>query len=135
MESTDETHTAKVALVGDRSPHVRSHTRTAVLLDSLRRRDKFALDAYWVPTEEAHATTLDRLDAIWLLPGSPYRSGTGALGVGAIMERHHCGYGTLFPPELAVDDGGCHPMVRAFAHAAVAHAAGRATVPAATGRG
>jgi len=247
MESNDETHTAKVALVGDRSPHVRSHTRIPLLLEALRQRDGIALDAYWVPTEEANTTRLDRFDGIWLLPGSPYRSETGALhavrtarengiaylgtcggfqhallefarnvcglttaghaentphaespliaplacslighegmvsitpgsaaehilGVDRTMERYHCGYGldpryrdvlsahgmrftghdgpdvriaelpghpfflsTLFQPELAIDDGRRHPIVRAFAHAAVAHAAGRATVPATTG--
>jgi CTP synthase (UTP-ammonia lyase) len=42
---------------------------------------------------------------------------------------------TLFQPELAIDDGRCHPIVRAFAYAAVAHAAGGATVPVTTGRG
>jgi len=249
MESNDETHTATVALVGDRSPHVRSHTRIPLLLEALRQRDGIALDAYWVPTDEAHATRLDRFDGIWLLPGSPYRSETGALqaartarengipylgtcggfqhtllefarnvcglttanhaentphaespliapldcslighegmvsitpgsaaerilGVDRTVERYHCGYGlnpqyedvlsahgmrftghdgpdvriaelpghpfflsTLFQPELAIDDGRRHPIVRAFAHAAVAHAAGRATVPVSTGRG
>ena len=249
MESNDETHTATVALVGDRSPHVRSHTRIPLLLEALRQRDGITLDAYWVPTDEAHATRLDRFDGIWLLPGSPCRSEAGALqaartarengipylgtcggfqhtllefarnvcglttanhaentphaespliaplacslighegmvsitpgsaaerilGVDRTVERYHCGYGlnpqyedvlsahgmrftghdgpdvriaelpghpfflsTLFQPELAIDDGRRHPIVRAFAHAAVAHAAGRATVPVSTGRG
>ncbi|MFG3256517.1 gamma-glutamyl-gamma-aminobutyrate hydrolase family protein [Streptomyces sp. NPDC048172] len=88
------THTARLALVGDRSPHVRSHTRIPVLLDALRERDGLDLDAYWIPTEEAAAdaaadTALAAFDAIWLLPGSPYRSEDGALAaIRAARERH-----------------------------------------------
>ncbi|MET7401397.1 hypothetical protein ABZS66_48745 [Dactylosporangium sp. NPDC005572] len=73
------TRTARVALVGDRSPHVRSHTRIPGLIDVLREQHGLALDAYWVATEEAEATDLARFDGVWLLPGSPYRSEAGAL--------------------------------------------------------
>ncbi|KJS58370.1 hypothetical protein [Streptomyces rubellomurinus] len=72
--------TPRVALVGDRSPAVRSHTRIPGLLDALAERDRLVLDAYWIPTEDAGAPgALDGFDAIWLLPGSPYRSEAGAL--------------------------------------------------------
>jgi CTP synthase (UTP-ammonia lyase) len=247
-QSTNQTRTAKVALVGDRSVHVRSHMRIPYVLEALRQHDGLALDAYWVPTDEARATRLDGFDGIWLLPGSPYRSEAGAtlaaqtarehhiphlatcggfqhtllefarnvcglaearhaentpdadnplisalacslvghegavqvaagslveriLGVERTVERYHCAYGlnpgyvdllhahgmrfpghdedggvriaelpghpfflaTLFQPELAGDGGRCHPIIRAFAEAAVAHAAGRVTQPAAVG--
>jgi CTP synthase (UTP-ammonia lyase) len=69
---------ARIALVGDRSPHVRSHARIPQLLEALRRRHQIDLDAYWVPTTEA-AQGMDGFDGIWLLPGSPYRSEAGAL--------------------------------------------------------
>lgn len=73
-------HTARLALIGDRSPHVRSHTRVPGLLDALRERDGLDLDAYWIPTEDATDTTVPAaFDAIWVLPGSPYRSEAGAL--------------------------------------------------------
>ncbi|OAR25904.1 hypothetical protein A8W25_10325 [Streptomyces sp. ERV7] len=79
---TDEDHetarTARLALVGDRSPTVRSHTRIPLLLDALRERDGLDLDAYWIPSEEA-AEGLAGFDGIWLLPGSPYRSEAGAV--------------------------------------------------------
>lgn len=75
--------TARIALVGDRSPHVESHTRIPLLLDALASREGLVLDAYWVPTGEAEAEaaagTLARFDAVWLLPGSPYASEAGAL--------------------------------------------------------
>lgn len=236
---------ARIALVGDRSAHVKSHTRIPLLLDALAAREGLVLDAYWIPTAdaaaEAEAGTLARFDAVWVLPGSPYASEAGALaairvareegipflgtcggfqhalleyartvcgltgvahaendpgaddlliaplacslvghegvvrarpgslaesvlGAERSMERYHCNYGpaprylpelaahglrlsghdeegqvrmaelpghpfflaTLFQPELAGDGTRPHPVVRALAAAAVAHAARRA---------
>ncbi|MCJ1680548.1 hypothetical protein MTF65_25010 [Streptomyces sp. APSN-46.1] len=74
---------ARIALVGDRSPHVTSHTRIPLLLDALASRDGLVLDAYWIPTGDAEAEAasgaLARFDAVWILPGSPYASEAGAL--------------------------------------------------------
>lgn len=70
----------RVALVGDRSPGVRSHTRIPGILDALAARDHLVLDAYWIPSGDAEdAAALAAFDAVWLLPGSPYRSERGAL--------------------------------------------------------
>ncbi|MEU8032696.1 hypothetical protein [Streptomyces sp. NPDC049099] len=74
------TNTATIALVGDRSPHVVSHTRVPLLLDALAARDRLVLDAYWIPSEDAEAEGAVRgFDAVWVLPGSPYRSEAGVL--------------------------------------------------------
>ena len=62
--------TAKLALVGDRSPSVRAHTRIPLLIDALRRRDGLVLDPYWIPSTQAEE--LDAFDGIWVVPGSPY---------------------------------------------------------------
>lgn len=70
--------TARVALVGDRSDAVRSHARIPGLLEALRLREGLDLDAYWIPTEEA-GRGMDGFDAVWVLPGSPYRSEAGVL--------------------------------------------------------
>ncbi|MET7616853.1 hypothetical protein [Streptomyces sp. NPDC005408] len=71
---------ARIALVGDRSPHVKSHTRIPGLLDALAERDGLVLDAYWIPTGDAEEPgAVDGFDAVWVLPGSPYRSEAGAL--------------------------------------------------------
>ncbi|MEV4441724.1 hypothetical protein AB0K09_22475 [Streptomyces sp. NPDC049577] len=70
--------TARIALVGDRSDAVRSHTRIPGLLEAMRVRDGLDLDAYWIPTEDAGAG-MDGFDAVWVLPGSPYRSETAVL--------------------------------------------------------
>ncbi|GAA2363644.1 CTP synthase C-terminal region-related (seleno)protein [Nonomuraea africana] len=67
----------RLALVGDRSPTVRSHVRVPLLLEALREREGITLDAYWIPTEEAGE--LSGFDGVWLLPGSPYRSESGAV--------------------------------------------------------
>ncbi|MEU7484126.1 hypothetical protein [Streptomyces sp. NPDC042319] len=71
---------ARIALVGDRSPGVLAHTRIPALLDAPARRDGPALDAYWIPTPDAEpAGSLTGFDAVWLVPGSPYRSEAGAV--------------------------------------------------------
>lgn len=71
---------SRLALVGDRSAAVRSHARIPGLLDALATREQLVLDAYWIPTEDAAAPgALDGFDAVWLLPGSPYRSEDGAV--------------------------------------------------------
>lgn len=70
----------RLALVGDRSPHVRAHSRIPSLLESLARRDGLAVDPYWVPTEDAGTPgALEGFDAVWLVPSDPYRSTDGAL--------------------------------------------------------
>jgi len=62
--------TAKLALVGDRSPTVRAHGRIPTMIDVLRTRDGFVLDPYWI--NSADADDLDGFDGIWVVPGSPY---------------------------------------------------------------
>lgn len=70
---------ARLALVGDRSPHVRAHQRIPGLLVALAEREGLVLDAYWIPTAEADGTALRGFDGIWLLAGSPYESLDGAV--------------------------------------------------------
>ncbi|MFJ2815936.1 hypothetical protein ACIQOU_05395 [Streptomyces sp. NPDC091279] len=73
-------HTPRIALVGDRSPNVAAHTRVPLLLDALAERDRLVLDAYWISTEDALAEdAVSGFDAVWVLPGSPYRSEAGVL--------------------------------------------------------
>jgi CTP synthase (UTP-ammonia lyase) len=69
-----------IALVGDRSPAVRAHSRLSAILDALREDEQLDLDAYWIPTTEAAAPgALDGFAGIWLVPGSPYASEAGAV--------------------------------------------------------
>lgn len=76
----------RIALVGDRSPGVRAHTRVPLLLEALRERDGVALDAYWIPTPDAR--DLEAFDGIWVVPGSPYLSEEGAVGAARTAREH-----------------------------------------------
>lgn len=68
----------RIALVGDRSPSVRAHTRIPAVLDALR--GEADLDVYWIPTPDARdPAALQGFDGIWLVPGSPYRSPEGGM--------------------------------------------------------
>ncbi len=68
----------RIALVGDRSPSVRAHTRIPDVLDVLR--DETDLDIYWIPTPDARdPAALSGFDGIWLVPGSPYREPEGGI--------------------------------------------------------
>jgi CTP synthase (UTP-ammonia lyase) len=71
--------TARIALVGDRSPGVRAHLRVPQLVDALRERDDLPLDPYWMATEQVEAGSVAGFDGVWVVPGSPYRSEAGAL--------------------------------------------------------
>ncbi|MEU4195051.1 hypothetical protein AB0E69_24335 [Kribbella sp. NPDC026611] len=79
--------TAYIALVGDRSPHVRSHNRVPGLLERMRERDQLDLDVYWVATNEVD-DALKSFDGIWVLPGSPYRSESGAIAAIQTAREH-----------------------------------------------
>ncbi len=69
-----------IALVGDRSPTVRAHTRIPVIIDALRESEGLDLDVYWVPTPAAEdPAALRGFAGIWMVPGSPYRSEAGAI--------------------------------------------------------
>jgi CTP synthase (UTP-ammonia lyase) len=81
--------TARIALVGDRSPSVRAHARIPTLLEALRLRDEIDLDAYWVASEEASASaSLASFDGIWIVPGGPYRSAEGAVAAARTARQH-----------------------------------------------
>ena len=79
--------TATIALVGDRSPSVRAHARIPRLVEALRRRDDLVLDPYWIASEDAH-DGLDGFDAVWVVPGSPYRDPEGALAAVRTAREH-----------------------------------------------
>ncbi|EME60113.1 CTP synthase C-terminal region-related (seleno)protein [Amycolatopsis decaplanina] len=78
--------TARVALVGDRSDGVRSHVRIPMLFERLAERDGLELDAYWIPTDAVGRLT--GFDAVWLVPGSPYRSEAGAVATVREAREH-----------------------------------------------
>lgn len=74
---------ARIALVGDRSPHVMAHDRipTALARAALAEGlDPDAVDPYWIGSEQVAAVPdLAGFDGIWVVPGSPYADRDGAL--------------------------------------------------------
>lgn len=69
------TPTARLALVGDRSPSIRAHVRIPGLVEALRQRDGLALDTYWIPSDDI--VGIEQFDGIWVVPGSPYSDQAG----------------------------------------------------------
>jgi CTP synthase (UTP-ammonia lyase) len=78
--------TAKLALVGDRSPSVRAHGRIPILIDALRRRDGLVLDPYWIAS--TRADDLQHFDGIWVVPGSPYSDRERVINAIATAREH-----------------------------------------------
>lgn len=72
--------TARIALVGDRNPAYLTHRE----LDATLALMPADIDARWVASDEADATMLGAFDALWVVPGTPYRD-EGA--VHAAIER------------------------------------------------
>jgi CTP synthase (UTP-ammonia lyase) len=79
--------TATIALVGDRSPSVRAHARIPRIIEALRRRDDLVLDPYWIASEDAYEG-LEGFDAVWAVPGSPYRDPEGPLAAVRTAREH-----------------------------------------------
>lgn len=70
---------ARIALVGDRSPHVRAHDRIPVAL-AHATPDPDAVDPYWIASDDvAGIPDLAAFDGIWVVPGSPYADRDGVL--------------------------------------------------------
>jgi len=67
----------KVALVGDRSEKVVAHAAIPRALDLVSKNLGVSVEPTWVPSDDVRE--LERFDAIWVIPGSPYRSMEGVL--------------------------------------------------------
>ena len=69
-----------VALVGDRDDSITAHRALPLALAEAGRRLGVDVDVEWVPTDDiVEATRVERFEALWCIPGSPYRSEAGAL--------------------------------------------------------
>lgn len=80
------TASAKIALVGDRSPTVRAHGRIPLVIDALRRREGLVLDPYWIASTEAD--DLERFDGVWIVPGSPYADREKVIAAAGVAREH-----------------------------------------------
>jgi CTP synthase (UTP-ammonia lyase) len=66
----------RVALVGDRQEHYPSHREADAVIPMLGAD----VHAEWVATDGDQVADLGPFDAVWLMPGSPYRDEAAALG-------------------------------------------------------
>jgi CTP synthase (UTP-ammonia lyase) len=83
----------RIGLVGDKSNEVRAHLAIPRALEWAKREEAGELDLSWLPTDqlERHADSdLERYDAFWVVPGSPYVSLTGALRVIRFARENGC---------------------------------------------
>ena len=62
--------TVRIALVGDHDPAYVTHRE----LDATLALMPDDVDARWVPTHDATPSALARFDALWIVPGTPYRN-------------------------------------------------------------
>jgi len=73
----------RVGIIGDFDPQLRSHLATTEALCHAANTLSVRVDSAWLPTPSLdHAgceTTLQRFDALWCAPASPYKSMRGAL--------------------------------------------------------
>ncbi len=60
---------ARIALVGDRDPEYLTHRE----LDASIALMPAGVEARWVATDGPDARRLDSFDALWIVPGTPYR--------------------------------------------------------------
>lgn len=72
--------TTRIALVGDRDDSITAHRAIPVALDLAARAAPRTLQCDWIGTDTIGGpAALAAFDAVWCVPGSPYRSLAGAL--------------------------------------------------------
>ena len=101
----------RVAIVGDYSPTFVPHLKTNEALEQMHAALAININSEWVPTAELDLdcdTRLSDYDAVWISPGSPYKSMRGALN--AIRHSRETGL------PLLGTCGGCQHVAIEFAH-------------------
>ena len=69
----------RIALVGDYKPEAVSHQAIPVALKLTASHLNLDIQSHWLPTETITApSVLQGYDAIWVVPGSPYKHDDGA---------------------------------------------------------
>ena len=73
----------RVGVIGDYNPGMRYHVATDEALRHAGAARSVSVETSWLPTESlaqgSLAPVLQRFDALWCAPGSPYRRMQGAL--------------------------------------------------------
>ncbi|WP_058909763.1 CTP synthase [Entomohabitans teleogrylli] len=71
--------TLRIALVGDYSDDIVAHRAIPLALDAAAAVLDIAVEYPWIATDAVSVELLQDVDAVWVVPGSPYRSMDGAL--------------------------------------------------------
>jgi CTP synthase (UTP-ammonia lyase) len=109
-------HRVVLGIVGDYDGTFVPHVRTNEAVQHAAHALALALDSSWIPTPECDSDATRRLagcDAVWISPGSPYRSMRGA--VEAIRA---CRLGGI--PMLATC-GGCQHVIIEYARSVLGY--------------
>ncbi len=69
----------QIAIVGDFRAGYEPHAVTNDFFAHAAAHSDFEVAASWLPTDQVTAAALRNFDALWIAPGSPYRSMEGAL--------------------------------------------------------
>jgi CTP synthase (UTP-ammonia lyase) len=99
-----------VGLVGEFMPSFPPHAKTNEAIDQMQSLLRLRISAEWISTcalETAVRSTLKGFDALWIAPGSPYKSLIGALNAIRFAREHDL-------PLLATC-GGCQHVVIEYA--------------------
>lgn len=80
MQAPTSPPTLRIALVGDHDPLISAHQAIPLALDQAAADVAITLDVQWLATPDlTREHLLQGFDAIWCVPGSPYRNIHGAL--------------------------------------------------------
>lgn len=79
--ATAMTHTLHIGLIGEHDPAKTAHQAIPLALSRAARALGRCLSIEWLPTDTllGDDRAFERFDALWCVPGSPYRSMDGAL--------------------------------------------------------
>lgn len=107
--------TVRIAVVGDRNPEYLTHRE----LDATLALMPADADARWVPTDAAGPAALARFDALWIVPGTPYRDDAAVYAAieaarsGGVPILGTCGGFQYMMVELARNAAGVHEAAHA----------------------
>ncbi|THB83758.1 hypothetical protein E1N66_13940 [Pantoea allii] len=66
-----------LSLIGDYRANAVAHQAIPLAIERAARRLNLAVEADWIATDQLDQTDLTRSDAVWVVPGSPYRNDEG----------------------------------------------------------
>lgn len=70
---------ARIAVIGDYNEQFAPHTSIASSIAHASAQSEHGVDVAWVPSDEVDDDRLDGVDGVWIAPGSPFKSMSGAL--------------------------------------------------------